>query len=707
MQFIASWLALAFAVSSLVAQGERDWVEPNNALWRFDLTPAQVQTELQTSKGRIIDIEVLATTPIKLAIATVENTGRFAQQSWWYVDVTAATLATHLSTNNARLIDLEAYEVAGQTRFAAVMVRNTAGVQWWWMHDVSLSAIKSQASSFRARVLDVEEYTIGSRVTHAAVLVANTGQQARTWWLYTDVAQASLPGLLNLHNARFVDLERTAAGKYHAILHQSTGERTWHYFGIDASNIDRLVRRNGARVIDADMTHSVLSVQLYHVVMIDNSNPLTLAVGEVLRNGLATADFGFHFKQLNGPELAGMAVDTVFEPASLFKTLHHVHAMDQVKLGKEKLETVHRSQFDNSEGCPTGNSTWVNETYRETLRKMMQESSNTRTRWVETRFGRPALMQTAAALGMKNTAINHNIGCSTIDNAMTLRDVSALHESVAKGYLGSVRELFYDIMLSEHGPADYPGWGNTKLSTGVIDVEARKAGLTAAQTAAFKSLVRFAYKPGGYFFIKGTFITVGGWFQIPRYEKGAIISREYTVGCFVSGAVARTVAESVIGDAASELVRSEFRNALETFRGFTPGSHSSFGTGCAGTNGVPAQSAQGVVALGQRLTLELRNAGPSTPVLIWIGASKMRWNGASLPLGLGFMGAPTCLVLCDDLLALGAFTDAKGALDLVAPIPADPRMFRLTAYTQFWVADPKANSAGFITSNGLQLTIGG
>ncbi|MCA8957480.1 MAG: serine hydrolase [Planctomycetes bacterium] len=701
------FLVLVAITQTLGAQGERDWDDPTEALWRFDLTPAQVTAELQATNGRLVDIEVTETSPLKLAVATVANTGRFKQDSWWYVDLTAAAVQTYLTNNNARLIDIEVYEVGGQVRYAAVMVRNTTGAQWWWLNDQSLASIKSQASSLRARVMDIEEYTIGTRTTYDAVLIDNTGQHARTWWLYTDVDQTALPGLLNLHGARFTDLERTQAGKYHAILHQSTGERSWYYFGIDAFNIDRLLRRNGARIVDVDMTHSVLGTKLYHVVMMNRSNPLETAVGDVLRNNIATADFGFYFKQIGGAELATMEVDTVIEPASLLKTLHHVHAMQQVRLGKEKLDTVHYSFFDASEGCPTGKGAWVNESYRETLRKMMQESSNTRTRWVTDRFGIPALHQTAAALGMKNTAINHQIGCNSTPNTMTLRDVSALHESVANGYLGPVREQFYDIMLHEGGPADYPGWGTTPLSSSVVDVEAQRVGLSAGQLDAFRALLRFVYKPGGYFLVNGTFITVGGWFRIPRYENGVLTAREYTVGCFISGAETRATAEQVIGQVATELVRLEIRAAMTTMRNFTPGSVQPYGSGCLGSAGTPAYTAEGVAAISQSVRLQLQGAPATAPVLLVVGISDRAWGSLTLPLSLDPFGARGCVALCDHALPIGAVADSSGGLALAAPVPNDPRLFRATVYTQIWVVDPLANAGGFTTSNGIRVTIGG
>jgi beta-lactamase class A len=48
---------------------------------------------------------------------------------------------------------------------------------------------------------------------------------------------------------------------------------------------------------------------------------------------------GLYLREIGGSTLAALHSGTQFEPASMLKTLHHVHAMRQVRLGNVSLAT--------------------------------------------------------------------------------------------------------------------------------------------------------------------------------------------------------------------------------------------------------------------------------------------------------------------------------------------------------------------------------
>lgn len=107
------------------------------------------------------------------------------------------------------------------------------------------------------------------------------------------------------------------------------------------------------------------------------------------------------------------------------------------------------------------------------------------------------------------------------------------------------------------------------------------------------------------------------------------------------------------------------------------------------------------------LTLQLFGAPPSTSSLCWFGVSDTNWNGAPLPLNLGFMGLASCEIHCDWRVPVALPTDAAGIAEYRVAVPAQASLAGFSLFNQWAVLDQRVNpTTGFATSDGVKITLG-
>jgi hypothetical protein len=129
-----------------------------------------------------------------------------------------------------------------------------------------------------------------------------------------------------------------------------------------------------------------------------------------------------------------------------------------------------------------------------------------------------------------------------------------------------------------------------------------------------------------------------------------------------------------------------------------------YGTGCAGSRGVPTLAPQNntLPHVGQTLELHVGNLPFTGPVFVFLGISNTMYGPTPLPFSLAGLGAPGCTVVssCEAVLPL---TNVLGSAVWQLAVPNLPGV---TFYTQAVVLDGAANGLGITTSNGGQNTIG-
>ncbi len=683
--------AVLCPVLSASAQDDRSNDTPTGWVWYYGQTSAQVN-QLVNSGFRIVDIEVESTSPYSFAVAMVANSGAHAKGWWWLVGVDGSALSSFLSSNNARLIDLEVYDVGGQTRFTAVMISNTGAdaKTWYWYYNVSSTFIGQAAASNNARLVDIERYTIGGNTYYAAAMIKNTGADAKAWYWWLGVDTAFLVNEINTKNLRVYDLDRNSDGSHNAILvGNNEAFHWWWYVGVTESSLNTLVAQNGARVIDIER-YTVLGFARFNVVMLNNSNELTTRIGDILRtiNGVN----GLYLKRINGSVLADLQGSFDFEPASTLKTLVHAHAMRQVALGNVSLSQPVTVYTGTSGSCPQYTSP-ITETLEVVLKKMMENSDNNRTRAAVDFFGQANINNTAVALGLTNTKINHVMGCGgPPQNELTLASGAKLHETIANGWLGAQREKFYQLMSDQ--PLSY---ASGKFAT-VINEEAAALGINTNTKNAFTSMIDMAWKGGSYLYLGPTeeYRSYLNWCRLPFLVNGNIVTREYASGIFIHKSSNSAQVDSVLSEASAELLRDVVHDALESWKDACAASATTYGTGKKGTNGVPTFTNVGLPVLGGNLTVQLGNALPGALPILFLGTKKI-----SVPFDNG-----TLLVNPIITLNLPA-VPANGSLKLVGALPPDPSICGATVHHQVVFFDPGASGA-FHTAQtkGLSLTFG-
>ena len=705
--------ALAVTAAFLPAQDDRDRQTPTATFW----SPSQSTTELATlvSDGwRFTDIEIETTSPWSFTVAAVPNSGAYAKAWWYAIGVTQAQLTATINANNARIVDIETYDDAGTIRYVAILVSNTGAdaKSWWWYTNQTTAQVNANVNANNGRLTSFDRYTTGGVDRFTTVMISNTGADNRSWGYLFGASSATINQNVNQNGNRVYGLERVGTDSYDVILMQNLGFGWWYSFDQTSAQVTEALQQNIGRIVDVER-HFTLAGTRYNVVMVDNANTLERTARQAFYTAPAASlgDYGFYLKEINGPVLAQMRPDTVFEPASTMKTVYHAYAMRRIHVGLSSLST----QINKPLSCGVAGS---NQSIQTTLREMMQWSDNYSTLAISNHYGIANMNSMADSIGMASTNINFTIGCTgpSPENQLTLRDIATLHETVANGYLGSQRQTFYDLMAN--GPVDglqFPSWGPDTLDAR-INAEAVALGLPVAVRNAFKAELLLAYKPGG---IGWTgpgpwtfYFAEAGYASVPfKNASGVITPREYTYGVFnylYTGLSNEIPGREAMCLAELELVWSRVKLAMATWDNHVNGSLTTLlGAGCPGSNGTPTHSASGTPEIGQTVNLNLASAPASTLCVTLFAFDNVSWNGAPLPVDFGPLGATGCKLRVNPVITDTAVTGALGTRTTPANFPNDPALVGAQFYSQFLVFDAAANALGLTFSNAVRTTLGG
>lgn len=704
-------LALLAATAALLpAQDDRDRTTPVGAIWLPDQSSAEL-TNLVNAGWRFTDIEIESTSPFEFTVSAVQNTGSYAKGWWYLVGSTYAQLNTFINTNNARIVDIETYDDAGTIRHVAILVSNTGAdaKTWWWYTNQTSTQVQNNVNNNNGRLVCFDRYTTGGNDRWSTVMISNTGADARSWGYFFGASTAAINANLTQFGNRIYGTERVATDSFDVIVMQNNVSSWWYYYDQSAASVTELLQQNLGRLVDVER-HVTLGGTRYTVVMLDNANSLERTVRNTFNTALAGAlgDHGFYLKEVNGPILAEMRADTVFEPASTMKTLYHAYAMRRVHLGQAFLG----QQINKPTTCGVPGS---NQTLSLTLSEMMEVSDNMSTLAVSNHFGLSNIDNSAAAFGMTSTNCNYTIGCvgptpGSIENQLTLRDLTALHETVCNGYLGNYRDNFYALMQESLG---FPSWGTDSLSAR-INAEALVLGLPNAVRDAFKAELQIAYKPGGVgMTVSGQthyYFAEGGWMSVPfKNASGVVQPREYTFGVFnYDFAVQEVSGRNAMCDAELDLVWGRIKAAMATWDNHVNGSIVTIiGAGCAGSSGTPTHAATGTPEIGATVNYNLANAPAFTLGITAFGFDAVSWNGQPLPFNLAPVGAPGCLLRINALILDSGLTTMAGTRSHPITFPNTTSLIGNQLFSQYLVYDPPANAFDFTITNAVRTTLGG
>ncbi len=256
----------------------------------YNISADKIKNIISSKNARIIDIEVVSTSPYRFNVAMVVNSGVHKKAWWWFYGVSESRLNQEARRRNARIIDIERYTVGSKERFAAVLVPNK-GQAWWWYYGMTSDGLKSRIKQHNAAIIDIETYTVNGKRRYAAVFAKNTGG---SWYYYLNVTSSFIAQKMKDKRVRIFDIERFGSNKFAVVLvrendldanrpisvgggavrdfDSDTKTRTWLYMNCTASQLKTLLgnlRRYKFRISDIE-SRKVGSQLLFDVLLLRN-----------------------------------------------------------------------------------------------------------------------------------------------------------------------------------------------------------------------------------------------------------------------------------------------------------------------------------------------------------------------------------------------------------------------------------------------------
>jgi hypothetical protein len=130
-----------------------------------------------------------------------------------------------------------------------------------------------------------------------------------------------------------------------------------------------------------------------------------------------------------------------------------------------------------------------------------------------------------------------------------------------------------------------------------------------------------------------------------------------------------------------------------------------FGSGCAGSVGMATNTASALPQIGQTMVANIGNLPPPNLAFFVFGWSRTTSMFGPLPIDLGVVGAPGCLLrVSNDFV--GAIVGSGGSASFSLGIPGSQSFLGLQFFTQALALDPGWNALGAVLSDAAEATIG-
>jgi beta-lactamase class A len=301
----------------------------------------------------------------------------------------------------------------------------------------------------------------------------------------------------------------------------------------------------------------------------------TLPLGHTFLNN-TDGTFGYYLKRVDGAVMESYNAAFAFYPASTIKVLQHLHAMRAVDAGTANLLTTILNVCSSGVNCSDNantavlcGGTMITESLQVALTNMMRPSNNQSTNAIQEQFGagtpsagRAAMNQTAwTTVGTSNaTALQHKFACGNVSNnpynTLTLGDVGLLYEEAMTNDAvlpEPTRTTFVQIMLNDTNDNSL-----VTAINAIVDQEAARIEMPAADIQAFKNGLQFAHKAGN---IGTAYESDAGWVSLP--VNGGADARQYVFGHFVDAATTNTLPS--FDARTAELLRTAIRESLPLY----------------------------------------------------------------------------------------------------------------------------------------------
>jgi hypothetical protein len=531
--------------------------------WSYsNLTAADVSAKLQANSARLTDVRVENGTygQWRFTVTMVANSGSYGAGWAWYFNKSAADVETLLTQNSARPTSMQRYWNGSAWRYVVVMVANSgANYRPWTTVEGTATGIENATrilTGYRLAGVSADACTIYTGCTppqshYLAIFEGNPeGYVAKFHHGKTAAALGSATA-----GTQLVDLDPNDDGTFNAITYSKPWAPWSWWFDQSIGGLVERALQHGMRLIDVTSYHKNGNVY-YAGIMVENLTGLSAQLRDMYEGKIKDGGrYGFRLRRWNGPVLAALRDDVVYEPASAIKALIHLHVMRNEQNGLSpdtaidyRYTTMAYPDMTDAGSCPIGAPKVAPLELKKADQAMMLQSDNRMTHGIYDFFQTHAyknkndqwvaspVAQTATMLNLPNTKLQL-FSCDRLNypDATTLKELATIYEA---GYLRT------DVLDDDHREAfkmnmDRSVWASF-LNT-MIAEERQSVGLTAQN---FDNFVRSnSMGKGGMLTFGGLeWRANGGLVAIPNDPYGTNVSY-YEWGSFVDKAPATTAAE--------------------------------------------------------------------------------------------------------------------------------------------------------------------
>ncbi|MFG0306716.1 MAG: GC-type dockerin domain-anchored protein [Phycisphaerales bacterium JB040] len=479
----------------------RDLVSPTEARWAQPGTANDYRTTMLDSGSRPVDVDVWQGNPNpRYSGSMVANDGDYS--GYYYVGwaATEADLRDYLANNQASLADIDPHVYNGETRYAFIFEYTPSELfpaeRGWDLHQTS-----SQVASFIANnpdkiPLDIEPYDDNGLTRFSVTWRDATAQeQARQRRFYPMMTRAQILDKIDNHGLRLVDLDtRPHDAFFSATMELDDGAEDWWLHGATQQELDAFIDQHGARVLDLE-TYGDPNGPTYDALLRPNTNELTQTVNTMMRS-TTDGDSGFN-QSIGHVERAAIRADAYFEPADSFGLFYLYAAFEEIENGEVDLDDPILYRLGDGDACPDDSGALVLTTYREALRKMMQEGDRQAAHAVLQVVGGTDIQGNLNDRDAIHSYLFHELGChdGSIQNYTTLDDVDHLGRHYILGWLDDETEhAMLDLMNND---LDTTLAGSVTFQS-VLDLALDQSDMTEWDKLRFRSHISLQTVAGTY-----------------------------------------------------------------------------------------------------------------------------------------------------------------------------------------------------------------
>lgn len=132
-----------------------------------------------------------------------------------------------------------------------------------------------------------------------------------------------------------------------------------------------------------------------------------------------------------------------------------------------------------------------------------------------------------------------------------------------------------------------------------------------------------------------------------------------------------------------------------------------YGTGCQSAGRKPITLSQGILPrVGGEFVTLVRDLPANQPFLFIVGESDQSAFGMTLPVDLGFLGAPGCNLYVSEECIGWCDTSGSGDVDIRVFVPPIRALEGVPVYMQLMTQDPTNNAAQVSVSHAAKVVIG-